>query len=253
MQSAAQAMILAAGRGERMRPLSDACPKPLLEVQGRPLIEWQLAALARGGFHRIVVNTAWLGEQIEHQIGRKRRIDAHIVLSILYSSEGRDFGGALETAGGIVRALPLLDEMFWVAAADVFAPAFEFTRAAFERFAASGRLAHLWLVANPPHNARGDFGLSPDGLAQSRPPSGDAGYTFSTIALYRRALFEPPYCTIAAGNPRGIKAPLAPLLRRAMDDGHVTAELYTGLWTDVGTPERLAALNRAGSSERPAS
>ncbi|MBS0315669.1 MAG: nucleotidyltransferase family protein [Proteobacteria bacterium] len=242
-------MILAAGRGERMRPFTDTCPKPLLKVQGRPLIEWQLAALARGGFRRIVVNTAWLGTQIEHRIGLKPRMGADTALSISYSSEGRDFGGALETAGGIVRALPLLGEVFWVAAADVFAPAFEFTREAFDRFAASGRFAHLWLVPNPPHNARGDFGLAPDGLAQSRPSRGEAGYTFSTIALYRRALFEPPYCDIAAGNPLGIKAPLAPLLRAAMDNGQVSAELYRGAWTDVGTPERLAQLNAHGNAQ----
>lgn len=243
MRSAAQAMILAAGRGERMRPLTDTCPKPLLVVQGRPLIEWPLAALARGGWSRIVVNTAWLGEKIEHQIGLKPNVDADVSLSISYSSEGRDFGGALETGGGIVRALPLLDEVFWVAAADVFAPGFEFTRAAFDRFAASGRLAHLWLVPNPLHNPRGDFGIGADGQALNVPT--DAGvprFTFSTIALYRRALFARPYCEIPAGNPQGIKAPLAPLLRAAMDDARVTAELYTGTWTDVGTPERLAAL-----------
>ncbi len=226
----AQAMILAAGRGERMRPLTDSTPKPLLEVRGKPLMQWPMEALAAGGFTRQLANTAWLGEQIEQRYGDR----------LTCSHEGRDFGGALETAGGIVRALPQLDEVFWVLAGDVFVPGFAFTQAAVERFAASGKLGHIWLVPNPAHNPKGDFGLSPEGLALNQ---AQVKYTFSTIGLYRRALFEPPWCTIPAGNPAGIKAPLAPLLRAAMDNGHITAELYTGPWTDVGTPERLAQIN----------
>ena len=123
---------------------------------------------------------------------------------------------------------------------DVYAPDFAFTQAAVDRFATSGKLAHLWLVPNPPHNPRGDFGLSADGQALNQ---ADEKYTFSTIALYRRALFEAPWCPTPAGNPHGVVAPLAPLLRAAMDAGQVSAELYTGPWTDVGTPERLAELN----------
>jgi MurNAc alpha-1-phosphate uridylyltransferase len=161
-------------------------------------------------------------------------------VEVTYSHEGRDFGRALETAGGIVRALPLLDEVFWVLAGDVYAPDFAFTQAAVDRFCASGKLAHLWLVPNPPHNPRGDFGLSADGQALNQ---ADEKYTFSTFALYRRALFEALWCPIPAGNPDGVVAPLAPLLRAAMDAGEVSAELYTGPWTDVGTPERLAELN----------
>jgi MurNAc alpha-1-phosphate uridylyltransferase len=226
----AQAMILAAGRGERMRPLTDATPKPLLEVQGKPLMQWPMEALAAGGFTRQLANTAWLGEQIEQRYGDR----------LACSHEGRDFGSALETAGGIVRALPMLDEVFWVLAGDVYAPDFAFTQAAVDRFAASGKLGHIWLVPNPAHNLKGDFGLSPEGLALNQ---AQVKYTFSTIGLYRRALFEPPWCTIPSGNPAGIKAPLAPLLRAAMDNGHITAELYTGPWTDVGTPERLAQIN----------
>ncbi|MDR3451270.1 MAG: nucleotidyltransferase family protein [Rhodoferax sp.] len=233
-------MILAAGRGERMRPLTDTCPKPLLRVRGKPLMQWPMEALARGGFDRLVVNTAWLGEQLESHFGSQPLLDIGSSLSISYSHEGRDFGGALETAGGIVRALPLLDEVFWVLAGDVFAPDIAFTRAAFERFAASGQLAHVWLVPNPAHNAKGDFGLSPQGLALNH---AEQKYTFSTIALYRRALFEPPYCDVPPGNPGGVKTPLAPLLRAAMDNGQISAELYLGAWTDVGTPERLAQLN----------
>ena len=237
----AKAMILAAGRGERMRPLTDAMPKPLLEVQGKPLMQWPMEALAAGGFTELVVNTAWLGDRISSHFGPWHALAGHGALSISYSHEGRDFGGALETAGGIVRALPLLGEVFWVAAGDVFAPGFHFTQEAVTRFAASGMLAHLWLVPNPAHNPRGDFGLSPEGLALDDAPQ---RLTFSTIGLYRAALFAPPYSEIAAGNPQGIRAALAPLLRAAMKKGLVSAERYPGPWTDVGTPERLAALNR---------
>ena len=242
------AMILAAGRGQRMRPLTDATPKPLLTVRGQPLMLWPMEALARGGFQRLVVNTAWLGEQISDFFGTIPSSSGHQALSnlndvaVTYSHEGQDFGRALETAGGIARALPLLGEVFWVLAGDVFAPDFVFTQAAVDRFAASGRLAHLWLVPNPPHNPKGDFGLSPQGLALNQ---ADEKHTFSTIALYRRTLFEAPWCAIPAGNPEGVVAPLAPLLRQAMDAGQVSAELYAGAWTDVGTPERLAELNLA--------
>jgi MurNAc alpha-1-phosphate uridylyltransferase len=236
----ARAMILAAGRGERMRPLTDAVPKPLLEVHGKPLMQASMEALAAGGFTSVVVNTAWLGDQIPARFGPRGGSGGAMPQSIAYSHEGRDFGGALETAGGIVRALPLLDEVFWVAAGDVYAPDFAFTQAAVERFAASGRLAHLWLVPNPAHNAKGDFGISPDGLALNDAPE---RFTFSTIALYRAALFATPYCDIARGNPLGIRAALAPLLRAAIEKAQVSAECYLGPWTDVGTPERLAALN----------
>ncbi|MET0310493.1 MAG: nucleotidyltransferase family protein [Burkholderiaceae bacterium] len=231
-------MILAAGRGERMRPLTDTCPKPLLQVRGRPLMQWPMEGLARGGFGRIAVNTAWLGDQVEALFGARPAAPGLAGVSLAYSHEGRDFGGALETAGGIARALPLLEEVFWVTAGDVFIPEFEFTREAFDAFASGGRLAHIWLVPNPAHNAKGDFGLSPEGLALADAP---VRYTFSTIALYRRAFFE----TLPWGNPHGAKAPLAPLLRKAMDNGQVSAQLYTGPWADVGTPERLAQLNTA--------
>lgn len=235
-----RAMILAAGRGERMRPLTDATPKPLLEVRGKPLMQWPMEALAAGGFTELVVNTDWLGAQISDRFGLTPLLDGRIALSISYSDEGRDFGGALETAGGIVRALPLLGDVFWVAAGDVFAPDFAFSQASVDRFIASGKLAHLWLVPNPVHNLKGDFGLSADGLALNTAPE---KFTFSTIGLYRAALFAPPYCDIPPGNPAGRKAPLAPILRAAMDNELVSAELYTGPWTDVGTPERLAQLN----------
>jgi len=247
-----QAMILAAGRGERMRPLTDTCPKPLLEVRGQALIDWHVQALAQGGVTDVVVNTAWLGKQIEdhlrsrfsspssiqkdlqtsHHVGRQ--------LSFSYSHEGVDFGGALETAGGIARALPLLGDVFWVLAGDVFVPGFAFSATAVQRFTASGKLAHLWLVPNPAHNPAGDFGLSDEGLALNLPTGSNAPrFTFSTIALYRPAFFD----ALPFGNPAGVKAPLAPLFRHAMDNCQISAELYPGAWTDVGTPARLAELN----------
>ena len=252
-----RALILAAGRGERMRPLTDHTPKPLLAVRGQPLLQWWVDALQAGGVTEITVNTAWLGEQIEDYFGRQRLPDKRVQLSkhehldqavaIRFSSEGRDFGYALETAGGIARALPWLapqaQDVFWVVAGDIFAPGFVFTAEAAQRFAASGKLAHLWLVPNPAHHPQGDFGLGADGLALNDAPPGGVRHTFSTVGLYRRALFAPPWCDIAPGNPQGVAAPLAPLLRRAIAAGQVSAELYTGAWTDVGTPERLAALN----------
>ena len=243
------ALVLAAGRGERMRPLTDSTPKPLLQVQGRPLLQWHLQALANAGVSRVVINTAWLGEQIPAYFSDKNGVkpiwDKRKQLSISYSHEGVDFGGALETAGGIARALPQLGPVFWLAAGDVFAPDFVFDSAAVQAFATSGQLAHLWLVPNPAHNPRGDFGLSSQGLALNLPADDPAPrYTYSTIALLRAELFAPPWCDIAPGNPLGVKAPLAPLLRCAMDAGRVSASLYGGRWTDVGTPERLAELNR---------
>lgn len=231
-------MLLAAGRGMRMRPLTDHTPKPLLTVQGKPLMQWPMEALLRGGFGRVVVNTAWLGEQIEQCFADWPQ--QHPGADLVFSHEGQDFGYALETAGGISRALPQLGEVFWVLAGDVFAPDFVFDPDSVARFAASAQLAHLWLVPNPPHHPGGDFGLSANGLALNQ---ADEKFTYSTIGLYRRALFEAPWCDTIPGNPQGSAAPLAPLLRRAMDAGQVSAELYTGAWTDVGTPERLQALN----------
>ena len=248
----ARALLLAAGRGERMRPLTDATPKPLLVVQGQPLLQWHLEALAAAGLGAVAINTAWLGAQISDYFGSHFGLqpfaDKREQLSIFYSQEGRDFGAALETAGGIARALPLLDDIFWLAAGDVFAPDFVFAPEALHAFAASPMLAHLWLVPNPTHHPRGDFGLSPGGLALNLGAEHPGPrYTYSTIALLRAELFGPPWCNIAPGNPQGEAAPLGPLLRRAMDAGRVSAQMYAGRWTDVGTPERLAALNAAAA------
>jgi len=254
------ALLLAAGRGERMRPLTDTCPKPLLQVRGKPLLQWHLEALARMGCTSALINTAWLGEQMEARFGAAFEAAGQAPIALRYSHEGRDFGGALETAGGIARALPLLcaasqapsDCIFWVAAGDVYAPDFVFDPAAIDVFAASGLLAHLWLVPNPAHHPQGDFGVShpfatgagATPLALNLPAHNtQPRYTYSTIGLYRGALFAPPWCDMAPGNPGGAKAPLGPLLRAAMDAGLVSAALYTGRWTDVGTPERLQQMN----------
>lgn len=224
-----QALILAAGRGERMRPLTDSCPKPLLQVRGKPLISWHLENLARAGVQDVVINTAWLEDQFAPALGDGRAFGLHI----RYSHEGAQFGGALETAGGIATALPLLDKApFWLVAGDVFMPAFDFPAADARRFAASGALAHIYLVPNPQHNPQGDFGLGADGLALS---SAAVQYTYSTLGLYQPALFR--------DIPVGQKSALAPLLRQAMQSGLVTAALYSGPWTDVGTPVRLDELN----------
>ena len=245
-----KAMILCAGRGERMWPLTDHCPKPLLPLRGKPLMQWAMEALARQGYTEQVINTAWLGQKIVDHFGPKvapilnTSLPQSERIRIQYSNEGQDFGMALETAGGIARALPLLGEHFWVLAGDVFAPEFPFAPAAVEKFIASGHLAHLWLVPNPPQHPRGDFGISADGLALSQAAQ---QYTYSTLGLYHRALFAPPYCSIPFGNPAGERAALAPLLRQAMNDGRVSAELYQGMWADVGTPERLAALAGEGA------
>ncbi len=262
----AQAILLAAGRGERMRPLTDHTPKPLLEVRGKPLMQWHMEALLAQGIDHIVINTAWLENRITAHFSRFFRpmspSNGHSPLlnteritteqRITYSTEGHDFAlkngdtGALETAGGIVRALPALADTFWVLAGDVFAPQFSFSRAAYAAFAQSKLLAHIWLVPNPAHNPHGDFGLSAGGLALNLPKdSPQDKFTYSTIGLYKKAFFAEPRCQIPAGNPRGIKAPLAPLLRTAMDAGQVSAEIWHGDWTDVGTPERLAQLNAA--------
>ena len=213
------AMILAAGRGERMRPLTDTVPKPLLRIHGKPLIERHVERLARSGIERIVINLSWLGSMIRDFLGDGFRYG----VSIQYSEE---FPYALETAGGIFRALPSLGSgPFLVVNGDVF------TDYPFERLMLDdGRDAHLVLVPNPPQHARGDFGLE-DGLAV---PAAAQQYTFAGIAAYRPDFFS--------GCKDGV-FPLKPLLVRAMAAQRCTAELYTGVWEDIGTPERLKGLN----------
>ncbi len=232
-----KAIVLAAGRGERMRPLTDATPKPLLVVRGKALIEWHLEALARGGVTEVVVNTAWLEEQIVAALGDGARYG----LAIRYSLEGRDHGGALETAGGLKKALPLLrlgpDEPFWYVAADVFAPGFAFDAATLRRFGASGALGHLWMVANPPQHPGGDFGI-----AGGRATTGASGprWTWSGIGAFRAGFVDELMRDFAPGA----RARMRPYLDAAIAAGRLDAELWPGDWADVGTPERLAALQR---------
>ena len=233
MSGPRRALLLAAGRGERMRPLSDTTPKPLLAARGRPLIEWHLRALAAAGVREVVVNTAWLEETIVAALGDGARFG----LSVRYSLEGRDHGGALETAGGIAKALPMLagapDEVFWLVSADIFAPGFDFDARHVDAFAAGSDLAHLWLVPNPPFHAQGDFALDPDGRLRREPPA-ERRWTYANIALARPALVE--------GVAPGTRAALGPLLFDAARAGRLAGEPLQGEWHNVGTPEQLAAL-----------
>ncbi len=215
-------MLLAAGRGERMRPLSDTLPKPLLEVGGKPLIAHHLDALARAGLRECVINLSWLGELIRDRVGDGA---AHGI-TVEYSEEPE----ALETAGGIVQALDRLGERFVVVNADIY------TDYDYSRLSSGGGLAHIVLVDNPAHNPGGDFSLAGAVVGNAGTPR----HTFSGIAVYRREFF--------AGLAPG-KRPLAPLLRAAADRGELSGELYTGRWSDVGTPERLAALNAGLSGD----
>lgn len=228
------ALILAAGRGERMRPLTDHTPKPLLEVQGKPLIVWHLEALALNGVRDVVINTAHLEEQFPAALGDGSRWG----LRIHYSMEGHDHGGALETAGGMAKALPLLGNAFWVLAGDVFVPDFRFDPAAAQAFAQGQDWGHMWLVPNPAHVPQGDFALSPPGrvLRKELAPTGTPAYTYSTIGLYRPEMVS----QVRAGE----KAALRPCLELAIDAGKLAGQLYTGPWVDVGTPQRLAELNQ---------
>jgi MurNAc alpha-1-phosphate uridylyltransferase len=230
-----KAIVLAAGRGERMRPLTDRTPKPLLQVRGKALIEWHLEGLARGGVTEVVVNTAWLEEQIVEKLGDGSRFG----LAIRYSLEGRDHGGALETAGGLKKALPLLrlaaDEPFWYVAADVYAPDFVFDAKALRRFGGSEELGHLWMVANPPQHPSGDFGIAA-GLATVGRDG--ARHTWSGIGAFRAAFVHKLMDDFEAGA----KARMRPYLDAAIAAGRLGAELWPGAWADVGTPERLAAL-----------
>ena len=226
--SGMKALILAAGRGERMRPVSDRTPKPLLEVRGKRLIEWHLEALARAGVREIVVNTAWLEEQFPATLGDGSRWG----VSLRYSFEGRDHGGALETAGGIAKALPLLGDAFWVVSGDVFLPEFAFAATDADDFVASGALGQLWLVPNAAHHPNGDFGIAANGLASR---DAEPKRTWASVGLFRAALF--------ADIAVGARLALRPRLEQAIDRHALRAKRWDGAWTDVGTIERLAALN----------
>jgi MurNAc alpha-1-phosphate uridylyltransferase len=214
-----KAMLLAAGRGERMRPITDSLPKPLVPVGGQPLIVRHLAALARAGFRQVVVNTSWLAAQLHAALGD----GSSWGVSITWSDEGPV---PLETGGGIFRAVPLLGPgPFLVVNADIWTD-IDFGTLALE----PGAHTRLVLVPNPPHNPRGDFGLDGD-LVVSR----DTGrFTYSGVGLFRREFFE---------GCSGERFPLLPLLNRAIAARRARGELHRGAWSDVGTLERLAALD----------
>jgi len=212
-------MILAAGRGERMRPLTDAMPKPLLKVAGKMLIEYHLDNIKAAGITEVIINHAWLGEKIEKALGDGSRYG----LNIRYSAETE----ALETAGGIVNALPIIsDDVFIVINGDVFC---DYDLSTLPSSLAG--LAHLVLVNNPSHNPDGDFVLTTSGRVEQ---SGENKLTFSGIGVYHSDLFA---------GLQNAKQALAPLLRTAMEQHQVTGELYQGIWHDIGTPERLSELD----------
>lgn len=218
-----KAMILAAGRGERMRPLTDDTPKPLLQVRGKSLIVWLIESLASAGIRDIVINHAHLGHALEATLGNGTTWNVRI----RYSPERE----ALETAGGIAKALPLIgDGPFVVVNGDIFCD-FDFSRLAHGTLGAD--LARLVMVPNPPHHPDGDFHLDNGRVSASGEAAGRR--TFAGIGLYAPQLFS--------AVPRGAKAPLAPLLREAMAAGRVGGELHAGAWHDVGTPERLREID----------
>jgi MurNAc alpha-1-phosphate uridylyltransferase len=215
-----KAMILAAGRGERMRPLTDEIPKPLLKAAGKALIEYHIEALSAAGISALVINYAHLGEQLVERLGDGSRYG----VQIQYSAEPE---GALETGGGIKRALPLLgSKPFLVVNGDIWTD-YPYIRQSLE----PNRLAHLVLVDNPSHHPAGDFSLQDGEVCDY----GERRLTFSGIGIYHPSLFKE--------TPDG-RFPLAPLLRMAMRDGRVSGEYYSGQWMDIGTPERLAELDR---------
>ncbi|MCW8957187.1 MAG: nucleotidyltransferase family protein [Gammaproteobacteria bacterium] len=214
-----KAMILAAGRGDRMRPLTDHTPKPLLQAGPHRLIEYHLLHLANAGFKEVVINVAWLGQQIIDTLGD----GSSYGLSIQYSNEGEQ---ALETGGGIVNALPLLgDDPFLVINADIWT---DYPFASLKDKTLSG-LAHLILIPNPEHNLQGDFYIQDDLLALA----GTNSYTFSGMAIYHRDFFK---------QQSAVAFPLAPLFREFARQGRISAELYKGQWMDIGNQERLQAL-----------
>jgi N-acetyl-alpha-D-muramate 1-phosphate uridylyltransferase len=215
-----KAMVLAAGLGARLRPLTESVPKALVEAGGKPLIAWQLERLARAGFRDVVINVSWLGERIEARLGDGRAFG----LQLAYSREPQP----LESAGGIAQALPLLGPApFALINSDVYC---DFDLARLRARALGRHLAHLVLAPNPEHHAAGDFSLRDGEAGNEAAPR----YTYTGIALIDPALVAP----VAAGS----KAQLAPLLRAAAADGRLSGELHAGLWRDVGTAARLAEL-----------
>lgn len=228
-----KALLLAAGRGERMRPLTDTVPKPLLDAGGKSLLAWHLGRLAAVGVTEVVVNTSWLADQFPAALGDGSRWG----LALRYSNEGPT---PLETGGGMLHALPLLGDAPFIAVnGDIW------TDVDFARLPRSPRgAAHLVLVDNPPHNPAGDFALDDGGHVAS---TGPARLTFAGIGVYRASLFDgwrDVVGDVAGAGDAPPRFKLAPVLRAAMARGAVSGEHHRGAWTDVGTPARLAALDR---------
>lgn len=232
-------MILAAGRGQRLRPLTDTCPKPLLRVGGKPLIQWQIERLAAGGWRDIVVNTGWLGAHIPAALGNGSAFGVRLRYSV-------EPAQAYETGGGIATALPLLgDEPFVVVSGDVYTT-FDYARLqpVARRIAADPQhtAAHLVLTPNPHHNPDGDMALDPQGRIRR---DGER-LNYGNIGVFHPALF--------AGQPRAQPWKLFPWLYRVVDSGRVSGELFCGVWHNIGTPEQLAALDAelTGAAQDPA-
>ncbi len=225
-----KAMLLAAGRGERFRPLTDTLPKPLIVVDGEPLIERHLRRLADVGVGEVVINLGWLGERIEAELGGGARFG----LNIRYSPEGWP---ALETGGGVFRALPMLgEEPFLLINGDVWSdyPLDRLVAAAAAMTPSD--LAHLLLVPNPEHHPQGDFGLNGDRVTETAPH-----WTFSGMSVQRSTLFD---------AAQEVAFPILPFWRRAMEQGRIAGAIYRGRWCDVGTPQRLAALSAELAADR---
>ncbi|KZN38943.1 hypothetical protein N480_11985 [Pseudoalteromonas luteoviolacea S2607] len=221
-----KAMILAAGRGQRMMPLTSELPKPLLQVAGKPLITYHLERLKRAGIEEVVINLAWQGSKIERFFGCGEQLG----MQIQYSHEPQ---GGLETAGGIKQALPKLcseEDEFIVINGDIFT---DYDVHALTKLQLHAGEAHIVLVENPAHNPQGDFGLTHQPLNENK-------YTFSGIGLYNKAFFD---------DLENGKVPLGPLLREGIKEHKVSSELYIGLWHDIGTPQRLEEINREMESE----
>jgi N-acetyl-alpha-D-muramate 1-phosphate uridylyltransferase len=256
-QGQVSALVLAAGRGERLRPHTDHTPKPLLPVRGQPLIAWHLQALAAAGVCQVVINTAWLEQQFEPTLGDGARFG----LAITYSHEQRDHGQALETAGGIAKALPWLrearavphdgpqDAVFWVVSGDVFVPGFDFSPAHVQAFKKRPELdAWLWLAPNAAHHPQGDFRLDEStGLivdTESTVAVNDAAErspkrTWASVGLFRARMFA----HIAVGT----RLPLRPLLDQAIRQGRLGGARWDGTWVDVGTVERWQSLDASSA------
>lgn len=221
-----KAMILAAGRGERMRPLTDSCPKPLLKVHGKSLIEHHLAKLSQVGITDIVINHAWLGYKIEQTLADGH----HLNVNIKYS---REENGALETAGGITKALPLLGTApFLLVNGDVYTD-FDFSCLP---TLSTGKLAHLFLVPNPEHNIEGDFLVENGLLVNKKSDTSLPSFTYSGIAIFHPKFFE--------DTPRNEVVKLGTMLKAAAEKKVISASVFSEKWTDVGTPQRLEELNQ---------